>query len=230
LLLDDELPGLTYLKMLCEQLPELEIVKSFNNPEIFLEEQKYIDYDLCILDIEMPGIDGLTVASQLTDKLIIFTTAYREYAADAFDINAVDYLRKPVKPERLKQAIQKAQKQSDKIKIKKNHFQLNTDKGKAILYFDQVNFITTSTTDSRDKVAFLNDGSSITIKNISFEKLLDQLPKNDFCRLNKKDVIAIKCVSFFAHDQVTISIPIDKKITLNLTENYRSEFVQKMKV
>jgi len=216
--------------MLCEQLPELEIVKSFNNPEIFLEEQKYIDYDLCILDIEMPGIDGLTVASQLTDKLIIFTTAYREYAADAFDINAVDYLRKPVKPERLKQAIQKAQKQSDKIKIKKNHFQLNTDKGKAILYFDQVNFITTSTTDSRDKVAFLNDGSSITIKNISFEKLLDQLPKNDFCRLNKKDVIAIKCVSFFAHDQVTISIPIDKKITLNLTENYRSEFVQKMKV
>lgn len=230
MLLDDELPGLTYLKMLCEQLPELEIVKSFNNPEIFLEEQKYIDYDLCILDIEMPGIDGLTVASQLTDKLIIFTTAYREYAADAFDINAVDYLRKPVKPERLKQAIQKAQKQSDKIKIKKNHFQLNTDKGKAILYFDQVNFITTSTTDSRDKVAFLNDGSSITIKNISFEKLLDQLPKNDFCRLNKKDVIAIKCVSFFAHDQVTISIPIDKKITLNLTENYRSEFVQKMKV
>ena len=50
LLLDDELPGLTYLKMLCEQIPELEIVKTFNNPEKLLAEISNIEFDLCITD------------------------------------------------------------------------------------------------------------------------------------------------------------------------------------
>ncbi|HEU4496041.1 MAG TPA: response regulator, partial [Flavobacterium sp.] len=97
LLLDDELPGLAYLKMLCEQIPELEVVKAFDSPEKLLAEIKAIDFDLLITDIEMPAIDGLSLAGLLKHKMVIFTTAYKEYAADAFDIEAVDYITKPVK-------------------------------------------------------------------------------------------------------------------------------------
>ncbi|WP_415037205.1 LytR/AlgR family response regulator transcription factor [Flavobacterium sp.] len=88
LLLDDELPGLAYLKMLCEQLPELEVIKAFNDPEKLLAEMDALDFDLLISDIEMPGIDGLTVAQKLQGKLVIFTTAYKEYAVDAFELES----------------------------------------------------------------------------------------------------------------------------------------------
>ena len=56
LLLDDELPGLTYLKMLCEQIIDIEVVKTFNDPVLLLNEQSFLDYDFCIMDIEMPSM------------------------------------------------------------------------------------------------------------------------------------------------------------------------------
>jgi len=108
LLLDDELTGLSYLKMLCEQIPELEVVKAFNSPLKFFTELPKLDFDLCILDIEMPEMNGLQVANLLNGRPVIFTTAYKEYAADAFDLNAVDYVRKPLTKERLEKAVKKA--------------------------------------------------------------------------------------------------------------------------
>src|SRR5690606_6558733 len=81
LLLDDELPGLAYLKMLCEQIPQLEVVKAFNHPQSFLEELPALEFDLCILDVQMPGMNGLQVANLLQGKPVIFATAYKDYAA-----------------------------------------------------------------------------------------------------------------------------------------------------
>lgn len=72
--------------MLCEQIPELEVVKAFNRTDLFLSEIDKIDFDLCILDIEMPRMNGVEIARLLKDKLIIFTTAHKEYAAEAFDL------------------------------------------------------------------------------------------------------------------------------------------------
>ena len=73
--------------MWCEQIPELKIVKAFNNLKKLLTEFPELDFDLCISDIEMPGIEGLTLASLLQNKMVIFTTAYKDYAAEAFDFN-----------------------------------------------------------------------------------------------------------------------------------------------
>jgi len=130
LLLDDELPGLKYLKMLCEQIPELEVVKAFNSPETFLMELSSLEFDLCILDIEMPGMDGLSIANLLGDKPVIFTTAYKEYAAEAFDLNAIDYIRKPVTRERLQTAVNKALYRIRQSNPARNFIQINTNKGK----------------------------------------------------------------------------------------------------
>lgn len=232
MLLDDEIPGLTYLKMLCEQLPELEVLKAYNSPELFLKELPLHECDLCILDVEMPGIDGLSVANCLNGKLVIFITAYTEYAADAFDLNAVDYIRKPVKIERLKQAVQKAMDRFSVEKPAKKFVAVNTDKGKTLVFFDQINYISTSTIDSRDKIASLVDGSSITIKNTSFEKLLKMLPVNRFCRINKKEIVCLDCIQFFSHDEITTNITQanGKNLILNLNESYRSDFIQKIKL
>jgi DNA-binding NarL/FixJ family response regulator len=68
LLLDDELPGLTYLKLLCEQIKEVEVVKVFNDPSLLLKDAPKLEFDICILDIEMPGISGLEVAKALKGK------------------------------------------------------------------------------------------------------------------------------------------------------------------
>ncbi len=234
LLLDDELPGLTYLKMLCEQIPELEVVKAFNNPEIFLSELPNLEFDFCILDIEMPQMDGLQVANLLNDKPVIFTTAYKEYAAEAFDLDAIDYVRKPVKKERLQQAIQKAIQRLSKVSAATPLMQLNTDKGKAIIYFDQLLYIKSADLDSRDKIAYLLDGRNLTLKNISFEKLLDLLPINEFCRVNRKEIIAIKTVQVFSFDEVTITIfnaeKMEKALTLTLSEVYKNDFMKLVKV
>lgn len=228
ILLDDELPGLTYLKILCEEIEALEIVKVFNNPQKLLEEIPSIPFDLCITDIEMPDMDGLKLASQLQNKLVIFTTAYKNYASEAFDVDAVDYITKPVTKERLQKAVLKA------IDKHKSHFQnntfitLNTDKGKGIVYINQLSYIKTAEQDSRDKEAFLSDGSMVLLKNINFETLLQQLPENDFCRVNKKEIIAISQVKHYTHNEIILSVPnkSDNFTCVSLNETYRTAFIK----
>ena len=231
LLLDDELPGLAYLKMLCGQIPELEIVKAFDNPKKLLAELPGLDFDLVISDIEMPGINGLSLASLMDGKLMVFTTAYRDYAAEAFDVDAVDYITKPVTKERLQKAAVKALERFNKPADKK-FIQLNTDKGKALLYLHQIQYIKTAPADSRDKEMLLSDGSFVTLKNINFDSLLSQLPGVDFCRVNKKEIIAMAVVKFFNHHEITLHCKDrnSKYITLALSETYRSDFLAKAKV
>ncbi len=231
LLLDDELPSLQYLKLLCQQIPDLEVVKSFNSPQDLLADLPTLDFDLLISDINMPGLNGLELAEQLRGKPIIFITAYAEYAADAFDLQAVDYIRKPLKIDRLKQAIQKLLSIRGRKPIEeKNFVQLNTDQGKYLLYFDQIAYIQTSSLDSRDKIVRLVDQKEVTLKNISFDKLLEILPEMQFCRINKKEIISMNIISSFSHDEIktNFSIGTDAPLTFNLSEIYKTAFIQKV--
>ena len=231
LLLDDELPSLQYLKLLCQQIPDLEIVKSFNSPKDLLVELPMLEYDLLISDIEMPGLNGLELAEQLRGKPIIFITAYAEYAADAFDLQAVDYIRKPLKIDRLKQAIQKLLSiRGSKPIEEKNYVQLNTDQGKYLLYFDQIAFIQTSPLDSRDKIVRLLDLKEVTLKNISFDKLMEILPEMQFCRINKKEIISMNIISSFSHDEIktNFSLGTDAPLSFTLSEIYKTTFIQKL--
>jgi two-component SAPR family response regulator len=180
----------------------------------------------------MPGMDGLSIANLLGDKPVIFTTAYKEYAAEAFDLNAIDYIRKPVTKERLQTAINKALNRIRQTNPTKNFIQINTNKGKTLLFFNQIAYILTSETDSRDKIAQLLDGKTLILKNISLEKLLQYLPEPDFCQVNKKVVLALRSVQFFSHDEITTNIihPSGKPVVITLGDVYREDFLQKVKV
>jgi two-component system LytT family response regulator len=228
-LLDDEIPGLTYLRMMCEQIPHVEVVKAFNDPLKLIEEAGQLEFDLCILDIEMPGLNGLQVAHLLKGKPVIFTTAYKDHAAEAYDLEAIDYIRKPVQKERLEKALQKASDLLSGLKSEKQFVQLNTNKGKTLLYFNQVSLITTAERDKRDKLVILENKEELILKNISFEQLLSFLPPDDFCRVNKKDILALKVVKFFTHDEIitTLYDSSGNEFKITLGDNYRKEFIQK---
>lgn len=231
LLLDDEIPALSYMKVLCEEIPDVEVVKAFNDSSKFLEAIHNLDFNTCILDIQMPNYTGLEVAQHLKDKLIIFTTAYKEFAAEAFDLNAVDYIRKPLQKDRFEKAISKAKAilETQKTPEKKQAL-WNTDKGKTVLGFNEMLMITSSETDSRDKIVYLENGQNITIKNTSFEQLLSVLPIEKFCRVNKKEIISLKTVVHFTSDEIKTNIQLKNgsKINLPLSEVYRDEFKLKI--
>lgn len=229
ILIDDELPGLKYLRLMCEQIPDVEIVKAYNNPVKFLSESKQLDYDFCILDIEMQEMNGLQIAELIKEKPVIFVTAYKEYAAEAFDLDAVDYIRKPIQKERLEKAIRKIK---DKLQSERTqHFiQWNTNKGKTLIFIDKLLMIRVSDTDPRDKIVLLETGEEITVKNISFDQLSKLLPDKLFCRVNKQTMIAIKTVSYYSHDEITTQMTDTSgtPIHLSLSEAYKKEFSEKL--
>ncbi|HMK07064.1 MAG TPA: hypothetical protein VK476_06005, partial [Flavobacterium sp.] len=92
--------------------------------------------------------------------------------------------------------------------------------------------IATSENDSRDKEVLLNDMTSMLLKNINFDSLLRQFPASDFCRINKKEIIAMKAVKFFSHNEITLNQPLKngKFPTVILSEIYRSDFLSKTKI
>jgi DNA-binding LytR/AlgR family response regulator len=219
------------LKLLCEQINGIEVVRAFNDPEIFLKELPGLEFDLCILDIEMPGTNGIEIAKQIKGKPVIFTTAYKAYAAEAFDIDAIDYVVKPIELERLQKAVNKVIQRNVSEKKLIKHLRINTDKGIALIDADHLVYIRTSEIDSRDKIALMINGTGLLLKNISFEKLSSLLPHESFSRINKKEIISLTTVHYYSNDQITTNIYInsDKPLVLNLGETYRRSFILKMK-
>src|ERR1700743_2536233 len=109
IIVDDEPLAREAIQQLCAKIPNLEITAVLNSA---LAASKYIKespVDLIFLDIEMPGINGIEFARTIPTKtLVIFTTAYPEYALDGFELDAIDYLVKPVREERFQKAVNKA--------------------------------------------------------------------------------------------------------------------------
>jgi len=108
ILIDDERLARNELKKLLQEFPEIEVVAEAANAEEGIEKIDSLMPDLIFLDIQMPGKTGFDMLTEL-DKApqVIFTTAYDEYALKAFEVNALDYLLKPIEPKRLADAIQK---------------------------------------------------------------------------------------------------------------------------
>ncbi|QNL50177.1 response regulator transcription factor [Olivibacter sp. SDN3] len=228
-LLDDELPGLTYIRRLCEQIEDVEVVRAFNNPEKLLKEVGHLDFDVCVLDIEMPGVNGLDVAKILKGKAIIFCTAYKQYAAEAFDLEAIDYVRKPIQRDRLEKAFHKAKIFVDNKKKPISTFvKLNSNRGKTLLNYDDLLYITVADNDKRDKKAFMKNSSEIILKNISFDELIRLLPIKEFIRINRQTIIAVRTIVAYTHETVSTNI-LDangKLLQLPLNEHYRKSFME----
>jgi two-component system, LytTR family, response regulator len=110
-LVDDEPLALERLRRLLEQTDRVEVIGSATEPEDAVAALSADPPDVCFLDIEMPRLNGFEVLSRLSHQpIVIFTTAYNHYALQAFAVNSVDYLLKPVEPEALERALTKIER------------------------------------------------------------------------------------------------------------------------
>lgn len=111
MIIDDEPLALNILRAKLEKIPEIDIIAECKNGREAIEKTLDLAPDLIFLDIQMPGIDGFGVIKKLQSEivpLVIFTTAYEQYALDAFEIHAVDYVLKPIDEERIQMAVGRA--------------------------------------------------------------------------------------------------------------------------
>jgi two-component system, LytTR family, response regulator len=108
---DDERPAREYLKRLLSELDDVDTVGEAENGTEALEAIRTLKPDLALLDLQMPEMSGIEVVRQLRKTqmpLVAFVTAFDDYAVQAFELNAVDYLLKPVEPDRLRETVDRA--------------------------------------------------------------------------------------------------------------------------
>lgn len=112
LIVDDEPLAIERMQIICARIPELRVVGTASDGAAALRLIDALGPDLVLLDMTMPELDGLSVARALAKKpqrpAVIFVTAHDHFAVEAFDLDAVDYVLKPVAPDRLKRAIERA--------------------------------------------------------------------------------------------------------------------------
>ena len=123
IIIDDERLARNELKKLLQNHPEIEVIEEAANVDDGIEKIEQYNPELIFLDIQMPGKTGFDLLAEIEKApRVIFTTAYDEYAIKAFEVNAFDYLMKPIEPKRLGDAIHKLQEEIAKEKAGLNGF------------------------------------------------------------------------------------------------------------
>lgn len=187
IIVDDEPLAREAMKLLIEESDNLQLIGSFNSAATasdFMEQQ---GVDLVFLDIQMPEITGIEFARTISKKtLVIFTTAYTEYALDSYEVDAIDYLIKPVEAERFQKAVDKAlsyhslllkeEKEAIETIVAAEYFFVKAERRYFKVNFSDILFIE----GLKDYVILqLNDQRIIT--RMSLKAIFDLLPKSIFC-------------------------------------------------
>lgn len=122
-IVDDEIPGMNLLKMFLEKTGQVNVLETFTEPIDALENIYYIKPDVVFLDIEMPEMSGLELASRLLEQddelMVVFVTGYNQYALEAFQVNALDYILKPVTSNTVHKCISRLNKLKESSNAKK---------------------------------------------------------------------------------------------------------------
>jgi DNA-binding LytR/AlgR family response regulator len=233
-IVDDFYPTIVELQRLCEDSPHIVVVGTFSSPKKFLEALPTLDYDLCLLDVFMPEMDGFAVANLIKDKPLILMTDIYDKLKHALDLTyPIDVITKPIKKIRLYTSLEKAYKiihyKPEEKKLKEYElFHVAESKGKTRLCLQDIIYVETDSTNSRNKRVFLKNGEHYTIMRCSNEKLLSLSPK--LVQVNKTELVSKDVVKDFKHDKVTIAGIMEegapKKVALNRI--FRKDFMHKM--
>jgi two-component system, LytTR family, response regulator len=230
LIVDDERVAREILESHLSKIEAVKIAGSCKNAvDAFniLSRQKI---DLIFLDINMPEISGLSLAKSINkDVKIIFTTAYREYAVDGFDLQAVDYLLKPISFGRLLQAINKYVDENTPLQIsvvnelvpeKSDYFFVRSDRKMIKICHAEIKYIESLA----DYIKIhLTDKTVVTRETIT--NVEAKLPKNEFIRTHRSYIVSLGKIDSFTNEYVEIGkkqIPISrsyKKEVLETLEN-----------
>lgn len=200
IIIDDERLARQELKNLLSAYGEIQIVGEANNAEAAVEQIKQLKPDVIFLDIQMPGKNGFELLEEISGvPEVVFVTAYDEYAIRAFEVNALDYLLKPVQPNRLGETIKKLlnKDSSEKSENKEQTQALNDDDQVFVKDGDKCWFVKLS-----DIRLFESEGNYVRVhfdKNRplilrSLNNLDERLNNKTFFRASRKHIVNLKWV------------------------------------
>ena len=209
IIIDDEPLAVGLLESYVSKIEDLNLLGSFNNPLDALQLLRETSVDILFLDIQMPEITGIEFKKIINPEVkVIFTTAYSDYALESYELNAVDYLLKPITFQRFLQAIEKIKEKASPLIIESNadyifvktEYRLQKIQYSDILYLKGLS----------DYVAIqTKSGKVLTLQNMKdFEK---NLWKNKFVRVHKSYIVNLEHIEFIERNRIVIEseyIPI----------------------
>ncbi|MFV0417441.1 MAG: LytR/AlgR family response regulator transcription factor [Dysgonomonas sp.] len=226
IIVDDEPIAREGIKLLIEEISQLELLKSFNNAEdasVFIND---VDVDLIFLDINMPGISGIEFAHTIPKQtLIIFTTAYSQYALDSYEVDAIDYLVKPIDPVKFRKAVNKAIVYHSLL-INEEKKRVDTIEDEFIFVKSDRRFFKVNLEDIlfveglKDYVIIQMDNQRI-ITRMTLKAIHELLPANIFFRISKSYIVNKARIESFDNNDVFIG-----KYEIAIGNSYRDEFFQ----
>jgi len=224
LIVDDEPPARARLKRLLEDIPGWEAIGEAANGRDALQQAEQLKPDLLLLDVRMPGIDGLETARHLAEweqpPAVVFTTAYGDHALEAFDAQAVDYLLKPVRDERLALALQRAKSLT---RAQANALALRDDDKPRARTHISAHYRGSMLLIPVDEIAFFQaDSKYVMVRHLKGETLIDETLKgledefdDRFLRVHRNALIAPRWVSGLDREGNVTFREIDDKVEIS---------------
>jgi two-component system LytT family response regulator len=211
---DDEPLAVTRLRHLLDQTTRVQIVGSASDPRIALEEIRTARPDVLFLDIEMPGLSGFDLLEALGEPqpLVVFTTAYDQYALDAFAVNSIDYLLKPVEPAELDRALAKLGRVVDRAEAREDLSRLLGQvramlarRGSETEYLvrvasrigDRVELVDVADVThfyAKDKLTFAATSAGNHALDLSIAELEQRLPPHRWVRIHRSTLVNVDAV------------------------------------
>lgn len=230
IVIDDEQPAIDIMKHYISKITELDLVGTFRNPLIGMQEIKKKNVALVFLDIQMEEMTGLEVMNIISENVkVILCTAYPQYALEGFNLNAVDYLLKPISFDRFSKAVRKALASIPKSSSISNleppdedHLFVKTEqKGKLIkIYFKDVDYI-----EAMGNYIAFHQGKNKVMAYSAMKDLEEILPPHFFMRIHKSYIVALPKISMIENGFVVLS----NGHRISIGTNYKEAFMSKMK-
>src|ERR1019366_2722078 len=225
IIVEDEPLARQEMQALISDVSDLEILGMFPNAPAAINFMKTNAVDLIFLDIEMPMVTGLEFAAQLNkDTLVIFTTAYPKYALESYELDAIDYLLKPIEKARLEKAINKA-------KVYKNLLSQDTEKStlegntsdfliiKSDRRFHRINFADIRFIEGLKDYVVINAGNQKLITAMNLKTIHQKVPQQLFLRVSKSYVVNVSYVDSFDHHNIYLG-----ETEIPLGDVYKKDF------
>lgn len=222
--IDDEPLALKIITHFCDEIDFMQLEKTFTKPSEAIKYLKKFPVDLLFLDIQMPSKNGLDFYKMLEQEtMVIFTTAYSEYAVEGFNVNAVDYLLKPFSFERFQTAVQKAQNEQNfrqSISVQ-TQLLIRADYKLNKIDFDDILLI--EGLDDYIQI-HLKDKTKIVAR-LSMKNILEKLPTSLFVRVHRSYIIPVKKIKFIQNKNIQI-----EDFIIPVGDTYKEEILKKLNI
>lgn len=226
LIVDDEAIARDVIATHISKIENVTIVKSCSNAMEAFNIIRTHAIDLLFLDINMPDISGISLARSINKNIkIIFTTAYRDYAVEGFELQAVDYLLKPISFERLLQSINTyfevyhQPKTTDEKPLESSSFMfVRSDRRMIKIDFESIIYI-----ESFSDYIKIHLKNEIIVTRETISAIEAKLPNNQFLRIHRSYIISIAYINSFTNEHVVINHK-----ALTISRSYKKEVLERL--